>query len=466
MKSFQIISPATGAVYAERRYAEPNEIEQVLNASAKAFPLWRKTPIEKRAEVCQHVISYFKQHADEMAQELTMLMGRPIRYTPFEIRGGFVERAEYMIKAGLEALSDKEIPRKDGFHRFIRREPLGTVLVLAPWNYPYLTSVNAVIPAVMAGNTVILKHAEQTALCAERYREAFRFALQKSGLEGLEGVFQYLHISHEQVARVIQDPRIAYVAFTGSVEGGHSIQKAAGNRLITAGLELGGKDPAYVRADANLAQAVENLVDGAFFNSGQSCCAVERIYVHQSVYDEFVQQFTELTKSYILGDPMQPETTLGPMVRTSNAEKALAQMAKAKALGAQSLINPSDFPSLPLPFLAPQVFVNVTHQMDLMKEESFAPFVGIMQVKDDQHAIELMNDSLYGLTASIWTRDMDKAIEIGNEIETGTWFMNRCDYLDPELAWTGVKNSGKGYTLSSLGYDCLTRPKSFHLKIS
>ena len=466
MKSFQIISPSTGSVYAERSYAQPDEVEKTLESSAKAFPLWRKTPIEKRAEVCRHVISYFKQHADEMARELTMLMGRPIRYTPFEIKGGFVERAEYMITAGLEALRDKEIAKKDGFHRFIRREPLGTVLVLAPWNYPYLTSVNAIIPAIMAGNTVILKHAEQTAVCAERYKEAFRYALQKTGLDELEGVFQYLHITHEQVASAIQDQRIAYVAFTGSVEGGHAIQKAVGNRLITAGLELGGKDPAYVRADADLAQAVENLVDGAFFNSGQSCCAVERIYVHQSVYDEFVQQFTALTKRYVLGDPMQPDSTLGPMVRTSNAEKALAQMARAKAMGAQSLIDPSDFPPLPLPFLAPQVFVNVTHEMDLMKEESFAPVVGIMSVKDDQQAIELMNDSQYGLTASIWTRDMEKAIEIGDEIETGTWYMNRCDYLDPELAWTGVKNSGKGYTLSSLGYDCLTRPKSFHLKIS
>ncbi|MEQ8417185.1 MAG: aldehyde dehydrogenase family protein [Imperialibacter sp.] len=459
-KGFQIISPVDGSVYAERSYATASEVDVVVAKSCYSFPSWRKTSLEKRAEICRKAVQYFVDHADDWGFEITMQMGRPVRYTPNEIKGGFKDRAEYMIASAFDALKDKEVSQKEGFKRFIRKEPLGTVLVLAPWNYPYLTSVNVVIPAIMAGNTVILKHAEQTALCAERYAEAFKAA----GLP--DGVFQFLHINHAQVADLIHDPRIAYVAFTGSVEGGRAIQEAAGDRFITAGLELGGKDPAYVREDADLAFAVENLVDGAFFNSGQSCCGIERIYVHQSKYDEFVKAFVELTKTYKVADPRKSDTTLGPMVRPSNMAKAQQQVKEAVAKGAKLLVSAIDFPEMSAPYLAPHVLVDVNHTMEIMSEESFAPIIGIMPVKDDNQAIRLMNDSQYGLAASIWTKDVDKALAIGNEVETGTWFMNRCDYLDPELAWTGVKNSGKGYTLSSLGYDALTRPKSFHLRVS
>jgi len=457
---FKIISPADGTVYAERQYATAQEVEQVVQHARMSFPAWRKTSLTQRAAICRKVVSYFLDHADTWGEELTMMMGRPVRYTPFEIKRGFKERAEYMIDTAFEALKDREVSKKEGFTRFIRKEPLGTVLVLAPWNYPYLTSVNVIIPAIMAGNTVVLKHAEQTALCAERYKEAF----DSAGLP--KGVFQFLHISHSQVADLIHDARIDYVAFTGSVEGGHAIQKAAGDRFVTAGLELGGKDPAYVREDADLANAIENLVDGALFNSGQSCCAVERIYVHQSKYEEFVKGFVELTKTYTLADPRNADTTLGPMVRESNMQKAVEQVNEAVKMGAKALVKPSDFPVLSGPYMAPQVLVDVNHGMKVMTEETFAPVVGIMPVQNDEEAIRLMNDSQYGLTASIWTKDVDKALAIGDEIHTGTWFMNRCDYLDPELAWTGVKNSGKGYTLSALGYDALTRPKSFHLRTS
>jgi acyl-CoA reductase-like NAD-dependent aldehyde dehydrogenase len=334
------------------------------------------------------------------------------------------------------------------------------VLVLAPWNYPYLTSVNVIIPAIMAGNTVILKHAQQTPLCAERYAAAFEYA----GIP--EGVFQYLHLNHEQVRILIGDSRIAHVAFTGSVEGGKAVQQAVNHRFISAGLELGGKDPAYVRSDANLEYAVENLVDGAYFNSGQSCCGIERIYVHETMFKAFVDGFVDLTRQYKLGNPLDPSTTLGPMVRPQAAEFAQKQVRDAIAKGAEALIETEGFPGHRnnTPYMAPQVLINVDHGMEIMREESFAPVVGIMSVKDDQEAIRLMNDSRYGLTASIWTRDKEAALRIGNRIETGTCFMNRCDYLDPALAWTGVKDSGKGCTLSTLGYESLTRPKSFHFK--
>lgn len=458
MSRFQIISPVDGNVYAERNYANGEEIETALSQASIAFRTWKVTPLRERISLCQRVVDYFKSHAAAWGEEITWQMGRPITYTPNEIKGGFVERSQAMISMAEEGLREVKMPDKEGFIRYIKKEPFGTILVLAPWNYPYLTAVNAVIPAILAGNTVILKYADQTAMCGERFEEAFHAA------GAPEGVFKSLHLTHPQVADVVKDQRVAHICFTGSVEGGLAVQSAMQSRFVGIGLELGGKDPAYVAEDADLKQAVENLVDGTFFNSGQSCCGVERIYVHQKLFDDFVEGFVGLTKQYILGNPLEKETTLGPMVRTSNARNALEQVEKAISQDAKPLIGKGDFPDRPLPYVSPQVLINVNHQMELMKEESFAPVIGIMPVKNDQEAIHLMNDSKYGLTASVWTSDQNRAIAIGDQVDTGTWFMNRCDYLDPELAWTGVKNSGRGCTLSVLGYDYLTRPKSYHLK--
>ncbi len=461
MSTQKTISPIDGSVYVERTLAVDSEVQTALAKAVLAQREWRKTTLAEREAICRKAVAYFLNNADEIGLELTWQMGRPIRYTANEIRKGFNDRANYMISIAGKALADVEVEEIQGFKRFIRRDPLGVVFVVAPWNYPYLTSVNTVIPAIMAGNTVILKHAQQTPLCAERYAAAFDYA----GLP--EGVFQYLHLSHQQVADVIGDERVDYVAFTGSVEGGHAVQQAINKRFIVGGLELGGKDPAYVRADADLSDAIENLVDGSFFNSGQSCCGIERIYVHEDVYDKFIDGFVEMTKTYTLGNPLNAETTLGPMVRESAANFAQKQIDEAIGQGARALIDPDLFPANKpgTPYLAPQVLVNVNHSMEIMTEETFAPVVGIMPVKSDEEAIRLMNDSQYGLTASIWTKDLDAALKIGEQVETGTWFMNRCDYLDPALAWTGVKNSGRGCTLSTVGYEALTRPKSFHLKM-
>jgi acyl-CoA reductase-like NAD-dependent aldehyde dehydrogenase len=458
---FQTISPIDGTVVAERAFATNTEIEASLTRAKNAQRDWKHTSISERAAACRRVVQYFLEHAAEIGEELSRQMGRPIRYSAMEITKGFQERAHYMIDQSEQALADIDIENSGTFRRFIRREPLGTVLVLAPWNYPYLTSVNAVIPAIMAGNTVLLKHAQQTPLCAERYATAFETA----GLP--PGVFQYLHLSHEQVAAVIDDPRIAHVAFTGSVDGGRAVQQAIGRRFLAAGLELGGKDPAYVRADASLEAAIENLVDGAFFNSGQSCCGIERIYVHEKLFDAFVEGFVDLTKQYRLGNPLDPETSLGPMVKTAAADFAKGHIQEALRKGAHAHIDAALFPEHRdgTPYMAPQVLTGVDHGMQLMTEETFGPVVGIMSVKTDAAAVQLMNDSRYGLTASIWTQDLEAALHLGDQLETGTCFMNRCDYLDPALAWTGVKDSGRGCTLSALGFEALTRPKSFHFKL-
>jgi acyl-CoA reductase-like NAD-dependent aldehyde dehydrogenase len=452
------ISPIDGRVYIERPLASAREIESALAHAVTAQKKWKTVPLAERAAICLRMVDWCVARAEQLGEELTRQMGRPIAYTPNEIRRGFQERARYMCGIAEETLRELTLAEKAGFQRFIRREPLGVVFVVAPWNYPWLTSVNAVVPALLAGNSVILKMAQQTPLVAERYQEAFDAA----GLP--KGVFQFLHLAHAQAARVIGDQRIAFVAFTGSVQGGHAVQRAAAERFIATGLELGGKDPAYVRADAPLAASVENLVDGAFFNSGQSCCGVERIYVDQKIYQPFVDQFVELTRQYRLDDPLKPDTTLGPMVRTEAADAVRKQIREALARGARALVNMKDREGTP--YLPPQVLIDVDHSMAIMSEETFGPAVGIMPVKGDEQAIELMNDSRYGLTASIWTADPQAALSVGERVETGTWFMNRCDYLDPALAWTGVKDSGRGCTLSRLGLEALTRPKSFHLKLT
>jgi acyl-CoA reductase-like NAD-dependent aldehyde dehydrogenase len=453
-------SPIDGSLYVERPLADDAELAAVIARARRAQAEWRRVPIGQRCQLAQGFIERFTAKRDEIAVELTWQMGRPLRHSPSEVRG-VAERATYMAEVAPEALRDFDVGPKAGFSRFIRRDPLGVVLVLAPWNYPYLTAVNSIVPALIAGNAVILKHSEQTPLCGERFREA----LAAAGFP--RDVFQLVHADHAGIGALIAGGGVDFVAFTGSVSGGDAVQRAAAARRIGVGLELGGKDPAYVRADADFGAAVENLVDGAFFNAGQSCCGVERIYVAEPLYERFVEAFVALTNEYRLGRPLDPEVTLGPMVRASAADFVRNQIREALARGAQALIDPKRF-AADAPgtaYLAPQVLVKVTHDMRVMNEESFGPVVGIMPVKSDEAALALMNDSRYGLTASIWTADEKAAVRLGDQLETGTVFMNRCDYLDPALAWTGVKDSGRGCTLSRFGYDALTRPKSFHLRL-
>ena len=420
---------------------------------------WKNTPIAERQALCSKAVDAFLAQREEIARELSWQMGRPQSQTPSEV-AGFEERARHMIDIAADALADLVPEAKDGFNRYIKREALGVVFIIAPWNFPYLTSVNAIVPALLAGNSVILKHSAQTPLCAERLQQAF----DEAGLP--KGVFQHLHLTHADTEAVIQSPQVDFVAFTGSVPGGEMVERAAAGRFIGVGLELGGKDPAYVRKDANLQHAIETVTDGAMFNSGQSCCGIERVYVDAEVYDEFVAGVVDLVSAYRLGRPDQDDTNLGPMVKTAAADFARAQVDEAVAAGARALIDPSNFPGNEpgTPYFAPQVLVDVDHSMRVMTEETFGPVMGVMKVSGDQQAIELMNDSEFGLTAAIFTQDEAAAIEIGDCVNTGTWFMNRCDYLDPALAWTGVKNSGRGCTLSSVGFESLTRPKSFHLK--
>lgn len=458
-ESIKCISPVDGRVYASRPVAAKKAIAATFAAAHAAQNRWKRVPLTERAAYCSAAVDAMLAMKDEIVPELAWQMGRPVRYGAGELRG-FEERARYMIGIAGQALADIDPGPKEGFLRYIKREPVGVVFTIAPWNYPYLTAVNSIIPALMAGNTVVLKHAASTLLVAERFQKAFN----RAGLP--KGVFQHLVVNHHQAAEIIAGGMVNMVCFTGSVAGGKAMEQASAGRFINVGLELGGKDPAYVRPDANLAHAIENLVDGAFFNSGQSCCGIERIYVHKQVWNEFLDGFVRLTKQYVLGSPLDEATTLGPMVKADAAEFVRRQIKSAVRAGAKAHIDPKSFAmdKAGSPYMAPQVLTAVSHRMSVMVEESFGPVVGIMKVSDDNEAIRLMNDSPYGLTAAIWTEDVDAARKIGDEIATGTVFMNRCDYLDPALTWTGVKDTGRGATLSLLGYDALTRPKSYHFR--
>ena len=458
-QQLQTISPIDGAVIVRRAYADPQQMSAALGRACLAHQAWRAVPVAQRAAAVSQGVDAFVARKAEIAEELTRQMGRPLRYTPGEV-GGFEARARHMISIAEEALHDVVPKEQSGFNRFIRRDPLGVVLVVAPWNYPLLTAVNAVVPALMAGNAVLLKHSAQTPLAAERIVEAFANA------DLPDGLLQFIHTDHDGTQSLIKAPQVDGVCFTGSVAGGAAVEHAAAGRFIQVGLELGGNDPAYVRADARLEHAVETLVDGAFFNSGQSCCGIQRIYVQRSVYARFVEQAVALTRQYVLGNPLDAATTLGPVVRAAAADAVRNTIAEATGKGAKCLIDARQF-KLDTPgsaYVAPQILVDVNHGMQVMSDECFGPVVGIMPVDSDDEALRLMNDSPYGLTAALFTQDEDVALKLGDRLQTGTVFMNRCDYLDPALAWTGVKNTGRGATLSTLGYEHLTRPKSFHLR--
>ena len=456
---FKTITPIDNSVYLREDYHTQKDIDETLKKAKAAQKEWAKTSISKRSEYITKFLDALLNKSEDIAKELSYQMGRPVSYSILELRG-VKERASYMQEIAQEALKPFYPEEKKGFERYILKEPLGVVAVLSPWNYPFLTSVNVIVPALLAGNAVILRHSTQTPLVASRYKEAF----DEAGLP--DGLFSYLHLQHSDASVFMADDRVDGVYFTGSVKGGYEVQKAIINKFIPCGLELGGKDPAYVRNDADVNYSAQNLVDGAFFNSGQSCCGIERIYVHESVYDEFVQKFVQITKEYKLGNPLDKSTTLGPMVKTTAADFVRGQIKEALDKGAKSLVDESLFPNSKegTPYLAPTVLVDVDHSMSVMSEESFGPVVGIMKVKDDDEALRLMNDSQYGLTASIWSKDKEMARELSVKIETGTVYLNRCDYLDPALAWTGVKDTGRGVTLSMFGFDHVTKVKSIHFK--
>ena len=457
MKPIQLISPVDGSVYAERTPLTPDAAKAIVARAKAAQKGWAARPLSERIALVRAGVAKLNEMKDPIVEEIAWQMGRPTRFGG-EF-GGVNARTDYMAEIAEKTLAPLVVEDSNAFRRYLAREALGVVFIVAPWNYPYLTTINTLVPALIAGNTVVLKHASQTMLVGERLAQAFHAA----GVP--EDVFQNVVLDHATTEALIQARSFGFVNFTGSVGGGAAMERAAAGTFTPLGLELGGKDPGYVRADANVDAAIDTLMDGAMYNAGQCCCGIERIYVHEKHFDRFVEGAVAWASGLKLGNPFDQATTLGPMANRRFAATVRSQIDEAVAAGAKPLIDPKLFPADDGgAYLAPQVLVNVDHSMRVMMEESFGPVVGIMKVSGDEEAIRLMNDSPYGLTASIWTEDYETAAKIGQQIETGTIFMNRADYLDPALCWTGCKDTGRGGSLSYLGFHSVTRPKSYHLK--
>ncbi len=453
--SLRCISPVDGSVFAEREVLTKEQAMAGLVRATAAQHQWAAMPLAARVALVKEGIRFLCEQQDEAAEELAWMMGRPIRYGG-EF-GGVLERTLYMAEIAEQALAPFVVESSDEFQRHILRMPQGLVLVIAPWNYPYLTAINNIAPALIAGNAVILKPATQTLLAGERLVKAFVSA----GIPA--DIIQNVFLTHDMATELIANKAFNFVNFTGSVAGGKAIEQAAAGTFTALGLELGGKDPAYIMDDADINAAVATVTDAAMYNSGQCCCGIERVYIAAHHFDTVLEQMTALCEQYRLGNPLDNETTLGPMAATRFANHARGQIKEAVAQGAVCHVR-NQVGDDGGAYLAPQLLTQVTSNMRIMQEESFAPVVCLMKVKNDAQAIAYMNDCDYGLTASLWTNDVDRAMTIGKQLQTGTVFMNRADYVDPALCWTGCKNTGRGGALSIIGYHQLTRPMSFHLK--
>jgi len=454
--NWNLVNPANEQVICTVQATPQAEVDAILARMRTAQRQWREVPVAKRVEACRGFIETFRAMKETVALDLTRQMGKPLSQARREV-DTTLDRAETMLRLAPAALADEPLGPKPGFERYIHREPLGIVLDIPAWNYPLLIAVNVVIPGLAAGNAVLIKHSRLTPLCGD----AFVAALRQTSVP--PDLFASIHVSHDVISRLIDARAVDFVSFTGSVEGGRQVYQAASARLIDVNLELGGKDPALVCEDANFTFAVENLVDGAFYNTGQSCCAIERIYVMRPLYDRFVEAYVAEVNKYKVGDPEAADTGIGPLAQRKAVEFMDFQTRQAVERGAKVLTGGKRLPG-PGYWYAPTVLVNVDHSMSVMMEESFGPIIGIMPVENEEQAIQLMNDSPYGLTGSIWTEDPARGERLAGRTNAGTVYVNRCDYLDPELAWVGIKDSGHGCTLSRLGFHYLTRPKSFHMR--
>ncbi len=452
-------NPATGETAAEVRLVSGDRLDVIVAQARRAHRVIAAWSLDERLALCERWIAAFEAKTESIAAEITQQMGKPLAHSRGEVRGT-ISRARAMMALAPKRLADEVLPPLDGFYRKIAHEPVGVVLDIAAWNYPLLIAVNVVIPAVLAGDAVLLKHSERSPLCGDAFADAF----QAAGAP--EHLVQSVHCTHETTAQLVAHPGVDYVCFTGSVRGGRAVQGAAAGLFKPVGLELGGKDAAYICADADLENAVANMVEGATFNAGQSCCAIERVYVDASLYDRFVDASLAHMERLVQGDPMTDGVDLGPMAQSAAIAFLESHVADARTHGARVLTGGSAY-SIDSKgrYFQPTLIADATHSMRVMVEETFGPVLAVSSVASEQEALTRMNDSRYGLTASIWTKDLARAERLAPQLQTGTVFMNRCDYLDPYLPWVGVKDSGRGVSLSHHGFTPLTRLKSYHFRL-
>jgi len=453
-------NPYTGEPACRVQFADEATVSTTLERAREAARAWRTSSVQERMAVCERAMEAMEKNAQSIAQDITRMMGKPLAQATGELKT-CVARGRHMISIAEKTLADVVLPPISGFERRIVREPIGVVFDLPAWNYPLLTAINCVVPAVLAGNSVVLKHSPRSPLCGEHFARAFADA------GGPPHLVQSLDCDHPTSERIVGDERVDHVVFTGSIFGGHRIVEAGAKRFLHTCLELGGNDPAYVAPDCDLAKTVENVVDGAMYNAGQSCCAVERVYVHKSIYGRFLEMAEPLVHAYVMGDPTKAETTLGPIAQPHHVPELEALVQDARARGARIVAGGKraavDGRGR---FFEATLVADCNHSMKLFRQESFGPILPVMPVDSDDEALAKMNDSRLGLTASVWTKDRERAMRFAHSLECGTVYMNRCDYLDPALPWSGWKDSGHGVSLSALGLDALTRPKAVHFRLA
>jgi acyl-CoA reductase-like NAD-dependent aldehyde dehydrogenase len=461
MTAVQIINPATGRVIESIPSDSPATVAKAFAAARDAQVDWAARPLRERLATMQRFRAGIENYGEELAQILTSEVGKPIAQARNELKG-LRPRLDFFLQETPRALRAETVlhDRKGGVLERITREPLGVIANISAWNYPYFVGSNVFIPALLAGNAVLYKpseYATRTGLSIARW-------LHESGVP--ESIFAPLTGRGEVGAALLEQP-VDGVFFTGSHATGRKIARSVAGRLIKVQLELGGKDPVYVCDDVEVNATAAEIADGAFYNAGQSCCAVERLYVHAAIFDAFVERFVETISAFKVGDPTDENTDIGPLARREQLAVLEAQVADATARGARILLGGKRIQRGALKrgnYFAPTVLVNVSHTMRVMREESFGPIIGVMPVRNDAEAVEKMNATPYGLTAGVYTPERRRAEAILAQVRTGSAYWNCCDRVSPRLPWSGRKNSGLGLTLSREGIQTFTHPKAWHLR--
>ena len=451
----QILAPATGAVIAELPQDTHESVLARYQAARAAQPAWAAATLAHRAECLRRFRTSLVRDIDKLAAILTSEVGKPIKQSRNEING-LLGRIDFFLAATQPTLEPRQVFDQDGMRERIEHEPLGVIANISAWNYPYFVGSNVFVPALLAGNSVLYKPSEYATLTGIEIGNL----LHAAGVP--QDVFTVL-VGGGRVGIELLKHAVDGVFFTGSYNTGAKIAQAVGARLGRLQLELGGKDPTYVCEDVDVAVAAASLVDGAMYNTGQSCCSVERIYVQEQIYDAFVDAFVAEVASLKVGDPCSDDSYIGPLTRAAQVKVLEMQVADALAKGARVLIGGHRI-ERPGNWFEPTVLVNVDHAMDVMREESFGPIIGIQKVADDDAAVHLMNDTQYGLTAGVYTRDETRARRILAQVRAGSVYWNCCDRVSPRLPWSGVGHSGVGLTLSTYGIEAFTRPKAWHLR--
>jgi acyl-CoA reductase-like NAD-dependent aldehyde dehydrogenase len=452
----EIINPATEEIIASVQKDTADSVHQKLQQLQQGQLIWKNSSLDERIAIIKKYYELLERDIEILANTLTEEVGKPLQQSRNEVNGSR-SRIAWMLDNAVRYLADETMSSSDNMQEIIKYEPLGVVCNISAWNYPYLVGTNVFIPALLAGNAVLYKPSEYATLTGQH----IAILLKEAGVPA--DVFQ-LVVGDGEIGKLLLELPLDGYFFTGSYATGKSIYEAVAKKMVPCQCELGGKDPLYVADDVeNIKAVAQGTADGAFYNNGQSCCSVERIYVHEKVFDTYVHEFVTEVDSWKMANPKEDGTYVGPLTRKAQIDFLEKQIKDADTKGAKILTGGKAVEGTGY-YFQPTVLVDVDHSMQIMKEESFGPVIGIMKVKNDEEAIQLMNNTAYGLTASVYSADQKRAENILSQIDSGTGYWNCCDRVSAALPWSGRKHSGFGSTLSQVGFRAFTQPKAYHLR--